>query len=64
MLQAIPSLGLPALPEIELPANADALLAPIPAPVAQGPVPEPIQARRPSFISQHTQLRWKRPGCC
>jgi hypothetical protein len=39
-LQAVPDLGLPSMPEIQLPATADALLAPLPAPIPQGGPPE------------------------
>ena len=46
-LQAIPDLGLPAMPAIELPATADALLAPLPMPGVPGemaPSSQPYQA--------------------
>lgn len=36
-LPAVPDLGLPSMPAIALPSNAEALLAPIPAPRPQGP---------------------------
>ena len=47
-LPAVAELGLPSMPEIALPASADALLAPIPAPRPQGPAAaQAAEAARP-----------------